>query len=898
MPLAPGTRLGPYEIVAPLGAGGMGEVWRAHDARLARDVAIKALPAAFAQDPERLARFEREAKLLASLSHAHVAGIHGIEDVGGARYLVLEFVDGETLEARIRRGAMPLDEAIDVAKQVAAGVEAAHEAGVIHRDLKPGNVMITHAGVVKVLDFGLAKGGGARSASGSDPNLSASPTMTAIAGTEMGVILGTAAYMSPEQARGRALDRRTDIWSFGCVLYEMLTGKRVYDGETVSDMVARILEREPDWNALPAGTPPRLVALLKRCLAKDARQRLRDIGDARLELEAIAAGDRGEAAASAPAKRGLPAWALAACALVLVAVSAAVTWFAAPHGDADHAYALTIAAPPGLAMGLQPTDVQPSPDGRQLLFVAADTLAGPRLWLRPMDGMTARAFDGTENPSFPFWSPDGRHAGFFADGKLKTLDIASATIHVLADATLPRGGTWGDGVILYQPSSTGPLWRVPVDGGTPEIAAVPDTAAGAAGLRFPQFLPDLRHFVCAVMGPRGPAMGFGMLGERQVRPVSNDSTLVRPLFVRPDWLIYDRNSVLRAQHMDLGSGRLTGTAIDVPGVRAVIAPAAGSPVLSASAGNVVVQRAAFDEPTRLIVVNRHGDPIGAIAGPEGNLRLGSAAPDGVHMVFECLIADGLKTEMWMADLRRGDLQPFLTDGSRQPLFSPDGRTVAFSPSVAVKARGVFLMRVDDPGSTRQVIQLPTSFTAPISWSPDGLGILLRIQGVDTQQDLYFAHVAGRDSGKVEPVAATHYNEPVGSISPDGHWLAYISDESGRLECRVRRFPGAAGTTQVVSHGAWAEVNGGRELGHPSWRRDGRELLYIAKDGRSLMSVAVTPGDPLVFGEPQLLFRLPVTAREIVETPDHDKFVLAVARDEVAHSSATVIVNWTKLLERR
>ncbi|MFN8589802.1 MAG: serine/threonine-protein kinase, partial [Candidatus Eisenbacteria bacterium] len=289
MPLTPGTRLGPYEIVAPLGAGGMGEVHRARDTRLGRDVAIKALPAAFAQDPERLARFEREAKLLASLNHPNVAGIHGIEDVDGARYLVLEFVDGETLEAALRGGPLPLADVLDVARQVAAGVEAAHEAGVVHRDLKPGNVMLTGGGVVKVLDFGLAKGGGGQRSASSDPRLSASPTMT-YHGTEAGMILGTAAYMSPEQARGKAVDRRTDIWSFGCVLFEMLTGRRAYDGETVSDMVARILERDPEWSALPAGTPPRLVALLRRCLTKDAKLRQRDIGDVKLELDAIAAG--------------------------------------------------------------------------------------------------------------------------------------------------------------------------------------------------------------------------------------------------------------------------------------------------------------------------------------------------------------------------------------------------------------------------------------------------------------------------------------------------------------------------------------------------------------------------------------------------------------------------------
>jgi eukaryotic-like serine/threonine-protein kinase len=904
MSLPPGARLGPYEIVALLGAGGMGEVYRAKDSRLGRDVAIKSLPAAFAQDPERLARFEREAKLLASLSHPNVAGIFGLEEAGGARYLVLEFVDGETLEVRIRHGPLPLDEALDMARQVAAGVEAAHESGVVHRDLKPGNIMLTPSGAVKVLDFGLAKAGAARGASASDPNLTTLPTMTAIAGTEMGVILGTAAYMSPEQARGRTLDRRTDIWSFGCVLYEMLTAQRVYDGETLSDMVARILEREPDWSALPAGTPPRLQALLKRCLAKDAMQRMRDIGDARLELEAIAAGERGEVAGvtGAPAPRGALAWALALGAVALVAVSVAATWFTTRRGADEQAYALALVAPPGLAMGAEPTDLQLSPDGRQLLFVAADTLAGPRLWLRPLNALTARAFDGTENAAYPFWSPNGRHAGFFAEGKLKTLDLANGAVHTLADAPLPRGGAWGDGLILYQPSSTGPLWKVSIDGGTPEIAAVLDTAAGSVGLRFPQFLPDRRHFVCAFIGSHGPTMGFGTLGERRVRPMSNDLSLTGPLFAGPDWLIFSRSSVIRAQRMDLRSGRLIGPLFDVAGVRAILTPTAGSPELSASGNGVLVQRAAFSEPQRLVMVDRRGDAIGAIAGPEGNFRNGTAAADGVHMLFERDVIPN--AQIWMADLRRGDMQPLTTEGASQPLFSPDSKMVVFiqrrsevsTPKNA--GRGLYLMRVDTPGSARLVVQLPTPFVTVDSWSPDGRGVLMRVQGTETQQDLYFFHLAGPDSGRFEPVAATRSNELIGAISPDGHWLAYVSDESGRLECRVRRFPGTGGPVQIVSHGAWADVSGNRELGHPSWRWDGRELLYVARDGRSLMSVSVTPGDPPAFGEPRLLFRLPITAGEIVATPDHNKFVLSVARDEVAHSSATVIVNWTKLLERR
>ena len=900
MTLSAGTRIGPYEIVGPLGAGGMGEVFRARDPRLGRDVAIKALPAAFAQDAERLARFEREAKLLASLNHPNVAGIHGVEEADGTRYLVLEFIDGETLEAHVKRGPLALDEALDVARQVAAGVEAAHEAGVVHRDLKPGNVMLTASGGVKVLDFGLAKAGTGRSGSSSDPSLTASPTLTH-QGTEAGVILGTAAYMSPEQARGKAVDRRTDIWSFGCVLYEMLSGRRAYDGETVSDMVARILEREPDWSALPAATPPRLAALLRRCMTKDAKQRQRDIGDVRLELEAIAAGG-GEPAAGAgtsvtPARRGIPAWALATGALALVALGAAAAALRLSSGSDDQAATLTLLAPPGVSFGRAVTDMAISPDGKLVAFVASDTVAGRRLWVRGVDRENARPLEKTDNASYLFWAPDSRRVGFFADGKLMTVNVVSGAVRTLADAPLPRGGAWGDGAILYQPRSLGPLWSIPPEGGEPSVAAGPDSVAGQVGVRYPQFLPDGRHFVASVLGKSENQVAIGVVGTRTLKPLFRTSGGGGATFAAPDWLISARDGAVKAQRFDLRSFKPKGPAVEVPGLRAISPDAFGSPIVSASVGGMLLQRAAADLPQRIAILDRAGHTIGEVSGPSGTYSRGGLSPDGRRFVFEFTPTGASDTQVWVADLVRGGMQPFSFDNQNYtPLFSPDGTEIALTREVNDSKQDLWIMRADAPGSMRLLRHMETLFNSSLSFAPNGKGLLMRSQGTDTRQDLIFVSWGDGDSARVRPILATRFNEPVAAISPDGRWLAYVSDESGHYECSVRAFPSAEGQVAVVSRGAFAEPTASTRIGLPVWRRDGRELLYVAADGHTLMVVPVTPGDPPSFGPPQALFRLPNSVADIAVSPGLDRFVLSITREEEGRSAATILLHWPQLLE--
>jgi eukaryotic-like serine/threonine-protein kinase len=549
-----GTQLGSYEITALLGKGGMGEVWRARDMKLKRDVAIKFLLDELSRDHDRVSRFQREAEVLASLSHTIIAAIYDFQDVDGSRFLVLELVDGETLAERIQRGPLPVNEALEIARSICEALEAAHEKGIVHRDLKPANIKITPEGKVNVLDFGLAK---AYEREHANVSLSNSPTIS-MAATNAGLILGTAGYMSPEQASGKTVEKRSDLWAFGVVLIEMLTGHAVFQGETVSHILASVLKDEPDWSALPARTPAPILRLLRRCLEKDRKRRLADASDARLEIEEALAAPVPEAALAGAATRDASsrlAW-IAFAAAVLVAAGLAWVHFRETPPAAPPEMRTEIITP---ASNADPGDFALSPDGRQIVFVASGD--GPsRLWLRSLATTAAQPLARTEGAEYPFWSPDGRSVGFFADGKLKRLDIGGGAPQVLANVAAARGGTWNaDGDILFTPGLAGPLFRVSASGGE----AVPVTKLDQQTFhRFPQFLPDGRQFLfCAQGTPEKAGIYLGSLDSGEMKRLTAADTT--GVYAPSGWLLWERGNTLVAQRLDLKREELAGDPVTV-----------------------------------------------------------------------------------------------------------------------------------------------------------------------------------------------------------------------------------------------------------------------------------------------------------------------------------------------
>ena len=863
MTLTPGSILGPFEILAPLGAGGMGEVVRARDTRLGRDVAIKSLPDAFAQDPERLARFEREARLLASLSHPNVAGIHGLELLEGHRYLVLEFVEGESLAQRLARSPLAVRDAIDIGRQIAAGVEAAHDAGVVHRDLKPGNVMLKPDGTVKVLDFGLAKAGAGESKSGSDLSLSASPTMT-YAMTGAGVILGTAAYMSPEQARGRSVDRRSDIWSFGCVLYECLTGKRIFDGETVSDMVARILEREPDWSALPAATPAYVRALLQRCLAKDAKQRLQAIGEARILLEQAVTANEPQA----PAARAGSMW-QPALAWVLAAVFAALWLVARGSGQSSAQGERRVELGFPSRQHEDRSVPQISPDGQHIVIAARDSAGTFHLWVRDLDHFEFRSLKGTEGGNQPFWSPNSREVGYLHGSAVYRVSIADGTSQKVVD--LPgagRGLSWGkDGTILYTPSTNAGIWRVPVAGGVPTPATVLDTTLIDGSHRFPQWLPDGKHFLYALWSnnPRELADKGGIyLGSvdgkasRRICPDVGGFCVDR----RGD-LFVSRNGALVALSLDLRSLQVRGDAVPVADPVALDISSGFLRASCSDAGDIVFAAGSDLPPTELVWCDRNGrreDPLG-ITGLIGGARL---SPEGTRAVCEVRDATGLD-QLWLADLTRHTLSRLSHDANDSfgAAWRPDGQSIAFI-NTDTGHSDLYLMPANGTSPKRRLLGDQGLEMNELSWSPDGQSLFFSGDSrVSMRNTVIGVFDARTDSARV--VLQGEFSQSMPALSPDGHWLAYRSNESGDNEVYIRSYPDLQQKWQVSTSGG----------GAPHWRSDGRELWFGSGAGSeaSLFAVTITPsGSGLAIGAPQRVQAVAQDVGDISPAPDHSRML--------------------------
>src|SRR4051812_2219825 len=661
MHLITGQRLGPYEIVSRIGAGGMGEVYRARDTTLNRDVAIKVLPDLFANDPERLARFRREAQMLAALNHPNIAHIHGFEDAGGVHALVMELVDGEDLAQRLTRGAIPLDEALPVATQIIEALAAAHEQGIIHRDLKPANIKIRPDGAIKILDFGLAKALDPLASSPAGAALANSPTLTTPAMLSgVGVLLGTASYMSPEQAKGRLVDRRSDVWAFGCVFYEMLTGRPAFDGNSVTEILAAVLKTEPDWRLLPNDTPASISRLLRRCLQKDLKRRLRDIADASFDIDEIAVpsfpGPRADAAGAR--RRERLAWTLAVAVLALTSL-VGIGWVLRPKPPPPPMMRLEIATPPTTDL----PSLAVSPDGRTIVF-AATTEGGARLWLRPLDATTARPLAGTEDARDPFWSPDSRSIGFFAAGHLKRIDVEGGSAQILADViggALGAGGaSWGpDGTILYAPPQTSSgIYRVSSNGGE-STAVTPPMNGGFYSL--PQFLPDGHHFMYAVvmsnMAESADRRGIfvGRTDGVEVRRLLD----VDQAWYSTGYLVFVRQGVLLAQRFDPVRLSLEGRPWTL--VDQIVSPSIGArPAVSTSDAGPVIYRAGSGVRLRQFVwFDRAGTELAKVGEPIPNALNPSLSPDGrrvaMHAEFDANV------DIWLLESGRGLLNRFTTE---------------------------------------------------------------------------------------------------------------------------------------------------------------------------------------------------------------------------------------------
>ena len=873
MTLAAGARCGPYEITAKIGAGGMGEVYRARDTKLGRDVALKVLPEAFARDPERLARFEREAKILAALNHPHIAQIHGLEESGRVPALVLEFVDGPTLADRIAQGSIPLAEAVTIARQIADALEAAHEQGIIHRDLKPANIKLRTDGTVKVLDFGLAKALDPTSARTVD--LTASPTITSPSPmTSVGVILGTASYMSPEQARGQAINKRTDIWAFGCVLFEMIAGRMVFPGATISDAIAAVLERSPDWTALPPATPLPVRHALARCLEKDPKLRWRDIGDVRIQLDdAEAWRPRTDSASPKTSRAGeRAAWAL------LLALTAAITAMVTPMfrtAPAPAEVRFSLLFPRGVEADFAQLAI--SPDGQQIVVSPSFNIQGPNpLWLRPLSSTLGRLLPGTEGAGFPFWSPDGGSIGFFADRKLKRLDLNSEAIQILADAPVARGGAWqADGTILFAPNPTGPLFRVPATGG--QATAATQLEVGQGDHRAPFILPDGTHFLYYARGQahvRGVHVSR-LDGTGAKRLLDADGAAV---YAPTGHLLFARQGELLAQSFDGSRLALDGEPFRVADSVSVN-PGISLASLSASASGPIAYGTDSIRRTQFTWFDRSGRRLEPVGPPDQrSMANPSLSPEGSRLAFSRVV--GGNWDVWLIDMNGAASK--VTSGASldgNPVWSPDGRRIFYQAG----GSSIYARSVTDGTPEQAVLREPTMIY-PSAVSPDG-SVLLYTRATGLSTDLWYVRLAGEPSP--QPFVQTAFSERDGQFSPDGKWVAYQSNEAGHNEIYLQPFPGPGERIQV-------SVGGGQQV---RWASSGSELFYVAGDQRlTALRVTFGPNGKPVLGPPLSLFRTEfdtsfLTRQQFVVSPDGQRFLMNAATDAVEPPSITLILNW-------
>jgi serine/threonine protein kinase len=819
-----GRRLGVYQLHERIGAGGMGEVYRARDTRLQRDVAVKILPEAFAVDGTRRARFEREALLLASLNHPNIATIHGIEDADGIHALVMELVEGETLAERLLHGPLPVSKALAFARQMAEALDTAHERGIVHRDLKPSNIKVTSSGLVKILDFGLAK---AVADDSSDAEAGAA-TVTAVA-TQEGLVVGTPGYMSPEQMRGDAVDKRTDVWAFGCVLYEMITGRPAFVRKTISDTVVAILDRDPDWEPVQTTAPAPITSLIKRCLAKDLRQRVRDIGDVRLQIDEMLSEPASAittTALAAPQREGrFWLWVSAALGVALVSGAALALLLNRPAASTDAAAQFTLSFAGQVPDVTVRTIPLPSPDGRRFVFVGTDEKGTTSLWIRAIESAESRTITGTEGAQTPLWSPDGQWIAFFADGKLKKVESSGGQPQTITSLPGFQDASWGSaGVIIFRPGNRQPLSRVSASGGEPAPLTQLNESLGENSHRGPTFLPDGRRFLFTSRcnDSANNALYLGSLDARGVQKVMNAQSKALHVSTGRNGagaLLYYRDGILEVRTFDadrnvLGNPQPVTANVDYnsAGIAAFFQASAN--------GRVIVVRPAGTGGSQFTWFDRNGQQTGTLGSP-GDLWQPRLSPKGDRVAFVRSDSKNGNRDVWLLEIERGIAAPLTQNAANDwhPVWSSDGGRVLFNSDRRGKSEGLlYVKRALDVSADES--QMTDFQSAPTDWSRDGRWIA--VDGNFNLQTGSAVSIVSAADGATKRLLDTAARHGAARFSPDGKWVAYTSEETGRFEIFVRAFANGAAGPQKVQ----LSESGGD---YPVWRPDGQELFFMSED---------------------------------------------------------------------
>ncbi len=892
--ISPNTKIAQYTIVSKIGEGGMGEVYRARDAKLGRDVAIKVLPAALSENADRLNRFEQEAQAAGALNHPNILSIYHIGTHEGAPYIVSELLEGETLRERMAGGALPQRKAIDYALQIAKGLAAAHEKGIVHRDIKPDNVFITADGRVKILDFGLAK------LTSIDGAASQTEVPTRKVNTDPGTVMGTMGYMSPEQLKGQHVDHRSDIFSFGAILYEMLSGKRAFRGDSMAETMSAILREDPpDLSETNRTVSPALELVVHHCLEKNPAERFHSARDLAFALESVSGSATSsgqtttmpaitatETTATVGPSRWLNnvrvAWIVAAVLVVGLLTTLGLLYFHRSSSE-PHAVRVSFTPPPELAFNdTIPDAAVISPDGQKIAFTATGTDGKNLLYVRNLESTEAKLLPGSENALEPFWSPDSASIAYGSNGKLKRSDLTGANAQVLCDSARMVGGTWSkDGIIVFAPDYRTTVMQVSAQGGEPKPVNMKTDGSEVERHRFPYFLPDGRHFL---FFREQKGIWSASLDSPEIKQIVADAGVA--VYAAPGWLIFLRNEALVAQSFDTGNLALAGEPVPI------INSAKNPPAVrrfSVSDNGVLVWQGPWQRDYQLVWFDREGKQTGAIDAP---MQVGVGqdpmlSPDGRRLVVKRSMSSlGADSNLWVVDLEKGTGLRITSAFSQSPVWSPDGSRIVYSG-----ANGLTVKAANGSGDAETLLQR-TAF--PGAWSPDGRFIIFRERGVKTRMDFWVLPMFG--DKREYPLLNSPFNEQTPQFSPDGRWLAYSSDETGDYEIYVQSF---SSDGKLGADKKRISTNGGT---YPVWRRDGSELFFIAADGQMMSSAVKTGGAEFQFSTPKPLFKTRMLAwvtnfHEFDVTPDGQRFLIGTRIGEATAPPPTVILNWPAELKR-